>query len=164
MSDEPRDGVIRVAWHGADRFDVRIGRHVIRADQPADVGGSDTGPTPAELFVGSVAAGVACCAERYLRHRQLPAGVGVTARYGLGVCPGRIDSIELSVDAPGLPAGLRASLLSVLEHCAVCTTLRVPPQVTFEVRQAVPETAVPAAHRPYGGPRPGPAGSSEPQG
>ncbi|MEN3538137.1 OsmC family peroxiredoxin [Microbispora sp. ZYX-F-249] len=157
---ESRDGVIRVAWHGADRFDVRIRRHTVRTDQPADAGGSDTGPTPAELFVGSVAAGVACCAEHYLRQRQLPAGVGVTARYSLGVCPGRIDRIELSVDAPGLPAGLRASLLSVLEHCAVRTTLRVPPLVTFEVRQAAPGTAVPAAHGPYGGPRPGPAGSS----
>ncbi|GGO16679.1 hypothetical protein GCM10010116_33660 [Microbispora rosea subsp. aerata] len=161
---ERRDGVIRVAWHGAHRFDVRIRQHAIRADQPADVGGSDTGPTPAELFVGSVAAGVACCAERYLRQRQLPAGVGVTARYAMGVCPGRIDAIELSVDAPGLPEGLRASLLSVLEHCAVCATLRVPPKVTFEVRQGVPETAVPAARRPYGGPRPGPAGSSGPRG
>ncbi|WP_432920597.1 OsmC family protein [Microbispora sp. CA-135349] len=161
---EACDGVIRVAWHGADRFDVRIRRHEVRADQPADVGGSDTGPTPAELFVGSVAAGVACCAERYLRQRQLPAGVGVTARYGLGVCPGRIDHIELSVDAPGLPAGLRASLLSVLEHCALRTTLRVPPQVTFDVRQAVPGTALPAAQRPYGAPRPGPAGSPGRQG
>ncbi|WP_169946650.1 OsmC family protein [Microbispora sp. H11081] len=157
---EPRDGVIRVAWHGADRFDIRIRRHAIRADQPADAGGSDTGPTPAELFVGSVAAGVACCAERYLRQRQLPAGVGVTARYDFGVCPGRIDHIELSVDAPSLPAGLRASLLSVLEHCALRTTLRVPPQVTLEVRQAVPGTAVPAAHAPYGEPPPGQAGSS----
>ncbi|MEU7695075.1 OsmC family protein [Microbispora hainanensis] len=145
---EPRDGVIQVAWRGADRFDVRIRRHVVRADRPPDVGGSDTGPTPAELFVGSVAAGVACCAERYLRQRQLPAGVGVTARYGLGVCPGRIDRIELSVDAPGLPEGLRASLLSVLEHCAVCTTLRVPPRVTFEVRRSVPENPVAQASRP----------------
>ena len=139
--NEPRDGVIRVAWRGADRFDMRIRRHAVRADQPADVGGSDTGPTPAELFVGSVAAGIACCAEHYLRQRQLPAGVDVTARYGMGVCPGRIDHIDLSVDAPGLPAGLRASLLSVLEHCALRTTLRIPPRVTFEVGQGGPETA-----------------------
>ncbi|WP_165900774.1 OsmC family protein [Microbispora triticiradicis] len=162
MPAEQRDGVIQVAWHGAGRFDVHVRRHAVRSDQPRDVGGSDTGPTPAELFVGGLAAGVAHCAERFLRQRQLAAGVGVTARYGLGVCPGRIDRVELSVDAPGLPEGLRASLLSVLEHCALCTTLRVPPRITFDVRQAVPGSAVPAAHEPYGEPRPGRAGSSAP--
>lgn len=146
------DGVVRVAWRGAERFDVHARRHAVRLDQPADVGGGDSGPTPVELFVGSLAAGVACCAERYLRQRQLPAGVEVTAGYHLGVCPGRIDGIDLTVAAPGLPSGLRASFLTVLEHCALCATLRVPPRITVEVRETFPEPA-PRETAAAGGPQ-----------
>lgn len=36
--------------------EIRNGRHVWRADEPVSKGGTDTGPTPYELLLGSVAA------------------------------------------------------------------------------------------------------------
>jgi hypothetical protein len=38
-----------------DRFAIDARGHTITVDQPADVGGADTAPTPTELFVASLA-------------------------------------------------------------------------------------------------------------
>ncbi len=131
-----RDGVLRIVWHGGDRFDIQVRRHAVRVDQPPDSCGGDTGPAPVELLVGSLAASVAQYAERYLHRCELPAGVAVTARYELGLRPGRVDRVELTVEAPGLPEGLRGSFSSVLEHCPVYNTLSVPPEIDFHVLTA----------------------------
>ncbi|MER5626941.1 OsmC family protein [Streptosporangium sp. NPDC002544] len=129
-----RNGTMKITWHGGGRFDVQIRRHTIRVDQPTDFGGGDTGPVPVELFVGSLAACVAHRAERYLHRCELPAGVTVTARYDLGLRPARVGRIDLVVDAPGLPEGLRESFTTVIEHSAVHNSLRLPPEITLQVR------------------------------
>ncbi|WP_067179513.1 OsmC family protein [Microtetraspora niveoalba] len=130
---ESRSETLRVAWHGGGRFDIGIRGHSVRVDEPRDFGGSDTGPTATELFVGSLAACVAHCAERYLHRCQLPAGVTVTARYVLGLQPAHLSEVALDVEAPGLPEGLRASFTAAIGHCPVYNTLYRPPEVTFRV-------------------------------
>lgn len=143
-----RDGVLRLAWHGGDRFDIQVRRHSVRVDRPPDEGGGDTGPTPVELIVGGLAASVAQAAERYLHRCQFPAGVTVTARYGLGVRPGRVTHIELDVAAPGLPEGLRGSFRAALEHCSGYNTLAAPPEISLRVRTGEPETAGTSSAQP----------------
>ncbi|MFJ2031721.1 OsmC family protein [Streptosporangium sp. NPDC087985] len=141
--NQNRNGVVRISWHGGERFDLLIRHHVIRIDQTSDFGGTDTGPTPVELFVGSLAAGAAHCAERYLHRCQLPAGVSVTADYRLGISPAHVSHVELTVDAPGVPEGLRDSFTNVVKHSVVHNSLRVPPEITFQfpVPVAEPESA-----------------------
>ncbi|MEV0974294.1 OsmC family protein [Microtetraspora glauca] len=130
---ESRSETLCVAWHGGDRFDIQIRGHSVRIDQPRDFGGSDTGPTPTELFVGSLAACVAHCAERYLHRCQLPAGVSVTVRYDLGLQPAHLSRVMLEIHAPGLPEGLRDSFTAAVRHCPVYNSLYMPPEVTFDV-------------------------------
>lgn len=134
-------GTVQVTWRGGDRFDITARTHTVGTDQPLDGGGTDTAPTPVELFVGSLAACVAFYAERYLKRRRLPAGVAVTARYEMGVRPARVARVELTVEAHGLPEELRDSFTSVIRHCTVHNTLHMPPQVDIEVRTAVPAPA-----------------------
>lgn len=49
---------VRARWAGGYRVDlaVRDGRFTLRADEPRDSGGSDTGPMPSELLFASLAA------------------------------------------------------------------------------------------------------------
>jgi putative redox protein len=47
------------------------GRHEWRADEPADAGGSDTGPNPYELLLGSLAACTCVTIAMYCRHKGL---------------------------------------------------------------------------------------------
>lgn len=48
------------------------GRHEWRADEPLDAGGSDTGPNPYELLLGSLAACTCITISWYCQHKGLP--------------------------------------------------------------------------------------------
>ena len=48
------------------------GRHVWQADEPPDAGGSDTGPNPYELLLGSLAACTCITLAWYCKHKGLP--------------------------------------------------------------------------------------------
>ena len=48
------------------------GRHEWKADEPLDAGGTDTGPNPYELLLGSLAACTCVTLAWYCRHKGLP--------------------------------------------------------------------------------------------
>jgi len=125
---------LRVQSSGGDRYDIAIGRHVVSVDQPPDAGGRDAGPTPTELFVAGLSSCVAFYAGRYLRRRDLPDDVEVTARFTVATGPARVSEVALVVSAPGLPEKLRDSFTAVVSHCTVHNSLHRPPEVSFEVR------------------------------
>ncbi len=56
------------------------GRHTWRGDEPPEVGGNDTGPTPYELLIGALAACTCITLALYCRHKGI-ALKAVTARY-----------------------------------------------------------------------------------
>ena len=64
------------------RHDVRVGSHVITADEPASHGGDDLGPSPQELLAASLAACVAITMEMYARRKGWDvAGLRVDCEY-----------------------------------------------------------------------------------
>ena len=74
---------VDVVPRSGDAFEVRVRGHRFVVDQPLEAGGQDTGPTPTELFVASVAACVAHYARSYLRRHHLPTqGLRVRADFG----------------------------------------------------------------------------------
>ena len=48
------------------------GRHDWKADEPLSAGGTDTGPNPYELLLGSLAACTCITISWYCQHKQLP--------------------------------------------------------------------------------------------
>ena len=48
------------------------GRHEWRADEPVDAGGTDTGPNPYELLLGSLAACTCVTISLYCQFKKLP--------------------------------------------------------------------------------------------
>ena len=81
---------VSVTHDGDDRFSIATRGHVVHVDQPESDGGSDTGPTPTELFVASLASCVAFYARRYLKRHDLPEeGLTVTAQAESGDKPSR---------------------------------------------------------------------------
>lgn len=123
---------VRVAHLGGDRFDINIRGHVIRTDQPAGDGGEDTGPTPTELFIASLAGCVAFYARRYLERHGLPTeGLAVEADFSMGSRPARVARIEVRLTIPaGVPVERREALLAVASHCTVHNSLITTPEIT----------------------------------
>jgi putative redox protein len=122
---------IIVGHHSGDRFHIAIRGHELIIDQPLDMGGDDTGPTPTELFVAGLASCVAFYARRFLaRHDLDTEGLAVTAEYELADRPARVAAITLRVVTPTeIPPGRRAVFEKVIEHCTVHNSLKMTPTV-----------------------------------
>lgn len=127
--------IVHVEHGGGDRFRIDMRQHSIVVDQPPSLGGEDSGPTPTELFVASVASCVAFYVGRFLsRHGMDPQGLGVSAEFSLETRPARVGEIRLRLLLPaGVPPERHAALLAVAAHCTVENSLEQRPTVTLEV-------------------------------
>jgi putative redox protein len=125
---------LTVTHEGGSRFRIRVREHELVVDQPVPAGGMDVGPTPTELFVGSIASCAAFYGRTYLARHGLPDQVDVTARWQVVPKPNRVGSVSLEVVAPGVPPDRRDTFHRVLESCLVHQTLRVGCDVRVDVQ------------------------------
>jgi putative redox protein len=136
---------LSVTHQTGDRFQLQVRGHRLTCDQPSADGGDDQGPTPTELFVGSMAACVAFYARRFLaRHDLDAAGLRVEAAFTMSPDrPARVDAITLRLLLPQpLEPNRRRALLAVVDHCTVHNSIRIPPEVRITL--AEPANAHPA--------------------
>jgi putative redox protein len=135
MTTEPLDG---------ERYAVGIRGHRVVVDQPVPLGGSDSAPTPTELFVAGLTSCVAYYAGRYVtRHGHDRAGLRVTADWEMATDrPARVASVRLSITPPaGLPPQRWPGLLAVASHCTVHNSLQHTPEVAIDLATASAGTA-----------------------
>jgi uncharacterized OsmC-like protein/alpha/beta superfamily hydrolase len=133
------DGVVDVAEHGDGPYavDIRAGQHQWRADEPADVGGQDRGPTPHQMLSAALGACTAITIRMVADRRQWPlARVSVAVRHSRVDAPvaddsnaaasGRkLDQFERRITLEGkLDAAQRQSLLEIANKCPVHRTLQ----------------------------------------
>ncbi|MEM5473415.1 bifunctional alpha/beta hydrolase/OsmC family protein [Hoeflea sp. AS60] len=137
--DEPVDDVV-VGETGQGQFQVSVqaGPHRFLADEPVDVGGADTGPSPYDLMSAALGACTAMTLRMYARFKKLELGlVTVTVSHNkvhAADClecteaersnGGKIDRFErvISIDG-GLPEGLEDKIAEIAEKCPVHRTL-----------------------------------------
>lgn len=124
---------IVVTSQGGDAYSITFGPHTVVVDQPVPAGGTDTGPTPTELFVAGLAGCVGYYAGKYLREHDLDPSVVVRTRYKWALAPNRVARVELAVEAPGLTDAHRAAFHEAIDHCSVHNSLRQPPSVEVTV-------------------------------
>lgn len=124
------------------------GRHTWRADEPPDAGGDDTGPTPYELLIGSLAACTLITLALYCRHKRI-AVKSVWATYEHGrihtkdcedcgdTNTGYIDQITSRVRIAGsFDDDQRKRLEQIVGRCPVHKTLENPVKVVDTVEFA----------------------------
>ncbi len=134
QSGEP--GVVTVAETREGKFTqtITIGKHRLRADEPASAGGTDTGPSPYDLLLAGLGACTAMTLRMYADLKQLPLDkVTVRLRHekvhaqDCSECEtreGKIDRIEREIElAGGLDEAQRARLLEIANKCPVHRTL-----------------------------------------
>ncbi len=121
---------------GAEAYAIQIRGHRTVVDQPFDAGGTDSGPIPTELFVGSLAACVAYYAGRYLtRHALSRDGLVVSAEFDMATDrPARVAAIRLRLrTSTGFPWQRRDALHAVASRCTH-NTLADQPSIAIEIQ------------------------------
>jgi putative redox protein len=121
---------------GGDKYAINIRGHQVRVDQPLDLGGDDTAPTPTELFVAGLGSCVAFYAGRFLdRHGIDSTGFGVEVAWRMAKDrPGRVGQITITLAPPNaIPHERLPAFLAVAKGCTVHHSLQQPPAVDISL-------------------------------
>ena len=113
---------------------MRDGRHVITADEPADVGGNDAGPGPYELLLMSLGACTSMTLRMYAELKKLPlerVRVKLSHRkihaqdcVECETKEGKLDEITREITLEGaLSEEQRKRMLEIADRCPVHRTL-----------------------------------------
>ncbi len=133
---EPVPGavVVRETRRGKFQQIVATGPHRLLADEPAEIGGTDTGPGPYDLLLAGLGACTTMTVRLYADHKAWPLErVEVVLRHGRRHAEdcehcedprAKIDHIDRDITFKGpLDADQRARLLAIAEKCPVHRTL-----------------------------------------
>ncbi|MDB5861552.1 MAG: OsmC-like protein [Ramlibacter sp.] len=97
---------------------IAIGPHRLRADEPADAGGADEGPSPPELLLAALGACKGLTVRMYAERKQWPLDavrVTLVRSQAEGV-----EQIDVALSFVGeLSEAQRRRLLEIAEHCPV---------------------------------------------
>lgn len=134
-AEGPEEGVVVVSENGRGPYgqQIRVGRHLLNADEPAPVG-HDTGPAPYDLLLASLGACTSMTLRMYAARKQWPLeGVTVSLRHGrihaedcahCATQSGRLDHVERVIQLTGdLDTEQRRRLLDIADRCPVHRTL-----------------------------------------
>lgn len=136
-------GQVSVEETGEGLFQVQVtaGGATFLADEPAEVGGLGSGPTPYDLLCAGLGACTAMTVRMYARRKQLPlrhvrVGVGHARTAGASPPDGFVREIQLEGE---LSDEQRRRLLEIADRCPVHLTLERGARVeTREVPVIVP--------------------------
>ena len=146
---DPDSGVV-VAETGAGKFQntIAAGRHRLLADEPASVGGLDSGPNPYDYLAAALGACTSMTLRVYAEHKQLALGrVTVSVKHGKVAAEhcqdcgaavegrtGKIDRFErvISVEG-GVNTALAGKLIEIAGKCPVHRTLEAGAAVVTRV-------------------------------
>ncbi|HWC39428.1 MAG TPA: OsmC family protein [Acidimicrobiales bacterium] len=118
----------------AYRVELRAGPHQLVADEPADTGGGDVGPSPLGLLVSALAACTATTLRMYAeRHGWELGSIEVDTRYD--VDDQRRGTIVRTITLPAEVAGSQLdALASIAERTPVTRAIREGTPITTTLR------------------------------
>ena len=114
--------------------EVKVGSHELFADEPVSYGGTDTGPTPYDLWLAALGTCTSMTIGLYARKRQWPLeNIIVSLRHSkihAADCDncetkeGKVDRIERDIHLTGsLTDEQRVKLIEIADKCPVHQTL-----------------------------------------
>ena len=137
----PEEEHVEVVETGLGKYQAMVvaGKHRMLADEPEEVGGLDSGPSPYDYLSAALGACTVMTLRMYAEHKNLPVTrISATVRHGkvhavdcedcgeeVRRNGGRIDRFERRIAVEGdLDEATRARLLEIADKCPVHRTLK----------------------------------------
>jgi len=110
---------------------AECGGHLITTDQPVAAGGSDSAPTPFELFLTSIATCAGFYVLVFLKQRQLSTeGIYLTMSTERSPESRLVKNIKLDIHLPeSFPDKYREAVVKAADQCTVKAHLQQPPSI-----------------------------------
>lgn len=126
---------ITVSFPGGVAVEAKVGRHIVRTDQPMPLG-EDAAPSPFDIFLASIASCMGFYALRFCQERTI-----ATDGLRLSLDPIRSDdgkrvtTIRVTLQVPqDFPAKYREAIRRAVDHCSVKRHMLEPPQFEISIR------------------------------
>ncbi|MGE5538765.1 MAG: OsmC family protein [Gemmatimonas sp.] len=119
---------VRGAREGKLAQDITVGRHTMRADEPASLGGDDSGPAPHDLLLSALGACTAMTLKLYAERKKWDVGE-LTVRLRIrwekieGSAEKRVAIERLIETDRALTPEQQARLVEIADKCPVHRTL-----------------------------------------
>lgn len=128
---------LTVTLPGGRRVDAQVGAHVVRTDQPLDNGGTDTAPSPFQLFLASLGTCAGIFVQGFCARRQIPTeNIRIEQRMEFDA-DGGLTSVSLEILLPpDFPEKYREAVIKVAEQCSVKKAISAQPAFRVTSRTA----------------------------
>lgn len=120
---------MEITFDGGKVVTAHTHGHSIKTDQPLDNGGTNTAPTPFELFLASIGTCAGIYVKSFCDNRKIPTdGIKIIQTSQFSKETGLPTNIKIDIQVPpDFPEKYRSSLVNVAELCKVKKTMASPP-------------------------------------
>lgn len=118
---------IQVKFPGGKRVDASFAGHVVHTDQPAELGGTDSAPSPFDLFLASLATCAGIYIVGFCQARGLATdGFSVLQKSEVDPKGEQPAKVELTISfPPDFPEKYKSAVIRAAEGCKVKKTIAV---------------------------------------
>ncbi len=129
---------MEVTFDGGKIITAHTHGHSIKTDQPVSQGGSNSAPSPFELYLASIATCAGIYVKSFCDNRNISAeGIKITQETIFDKESGLPTDINIDIQLPAdFPEKYKASVIHVAELCKVKKSIKNPPnfQITTSVK------------------------------
>ena len=120
---------MEITFEGGKVVTAHYHGHAIKTDQPLDNGGTDTAPSPFDLYMASIGTCAGIYVKSFCDNRKIPTdNIRIIQNTIYNKDTGLPVDITLDIKLPSdFPDKYRASVISVAELCKVKKSIANPP-------------------------------------
>lgn len=126
---------MEISFPGGKKVEATFGGHVVKTDQPVVDGGSESSPSPFELFLASIGTCTGFYVLSFCQRNNIPTeDLRLTARIERNPGTYLVEEIRIDIHLPsGFPEKYKNAVVKAAEVCSVKRHLERPPRIDIAV-------------------------------
>ncbi len=123
---------MEVTFDGGKVITAHINGHIIRTDQPEKIGGTNTAPTPFDLFLAAIGTCAGIYVKSFCDMRKIPTeDIKIVQNADYNQETGLPTNIQIEIQLPeSFPEKYINAVVNVAEQCKVKNTIKSQPKIT----------------------------------